>query len=149
MADPLSTIASIVTLVDVSVKLGVQLKRFHDGVTVVDSAMEGLRGDVEGLQRVLESMKDTFSQARDHKSFREIGHIGAHWRNLAKVLHDGQGTLVRLSDMLKGIDKHVTILDGPRKHLRLKTAEPQIAHCRQQIQCCRDILQLSLQTIIL
>jgi len=149
MADPLSITASVVTLIQVSVQVTVLLKQFRDEVSVVDATFTGLLNDVDGFQRVLESMKETFDQDDIKSNLQVTGHVGSHWRNLARSLDDGAKTLRQLHELLDTINKKTSILDAARKQLRFKSAIEQIGTYREQIQSYRAALQLSLSTIIL
>ena len=149
MVEPLSITTGVLSLLGVCFNVGVELKRFRDGVAVVNTTVDGLLHDVSGLEQVLESMKGTFDQANNPHPSQATGHIGNHWKNLSRSLQDGQNTLIRLQELLEGVNKSVTLLDGPRRQLRFNSAAEQIVAFRQQIQSYRDALQLSLQTIIL
>ena len=149
MSDPLSITASVLTLITVSVKVTVLLRQFRDEVSGVDATLTGLLGDISNLQQVLESMKDTFKQDEIKSNFQATGHAGNHWKNLARSLEDGVGTLRQLTTLLEGVNKTTSFLDGPRKQLRFNSAIDQIAIYRDQIQSYRAALQLSLSTIIL
>jgi hypothetical protein len=149
MADPLSITASVVTLIQVSVAVTILLKQFRDEVSVVDSTLTGLLNDVDGFQQVLTSMKETFDQEDIKSNLGVTGHAGSHWKNLARSLGDGAGTLRQLQTLLDGVNKTTSFLDGPRKQIRFKSAIDQIATYREQIQSYRAALQLSLSTVIL
>ena len=149
MVEPLSITTGVLSLLGVCFNVGVELKRFRDGVAVVNATVDGLLRDVSGLEQVLESMKETFDRANNRHPSQATGHIGNHWKNLSRSLQDGQNTLIRLQELLEGVNKSVTLLDGPRRQLRFNSAAEQIVAFRQQIQSYRDALQLSLQTIIL
>jgi uncharacterized protein YoxC len=149
MADPLSITASVVALLGISVRVTVLLKQFRDEVSVVDATLTGLLNDVDGFQRVLGSMKETFEQDVIKSNLQTTGHAGSHWKNLARSLKDGENTLQQLASLLDGLNKKTSVLDGPRKQLRFKSAIEQIATYREQIQSYRAALQLSLSTIIL
>jgi uncharacterized protein YoxC len=149
MADPLSITASVLTLIQFSVQVTVLIKQFRDEVSVVDATLTGLLNDVDGFQRVLESMKETFQQDDMKTNLQTTGHVGSHWRNLARSLDDGAKTLQQLHALLDGINKKTSILDAPRKQLRFKSAIDQIATYREQIQSYRAALHLSLSTITL
>ncbi|KAL6711067.1 hypothetical protein ACN47E_006942 [Coniothyrium glycines] len=149
MADPLSITASVLTLIQVSVQVSVLIKQFRDEVSVIDATLTGLLNDVDGFQRVLESMRETFEQDDIKSSLQATGVSGSHFKNLARSLEDGANTLQQLQTLLDGVNKKTSILDGPRKQLRLKSAFEQIATYREQIQSYRAALQLSLSTIIL
>ncbi|CAN9124138.1 unnamed protein product [Alternaria alternata] len=149
MADPLSITASIITLLHVSVQVTVLIKQFRDEVVVVDATLTGLLDDVNGFQRVLESMKETIEENNNKETLQATGHVGSHWKNLARSLEDGADALQKLHTTLDGVNKKSSILDAPRKQLRLKSASEQIARYREQIQTSHTAIQLSLSTIIL
>jgi hypothetical protein len=94
-------------------------------------------------------MKDTLEQEQIQTSFLATGSIDNHWKAFSVSLHDGQNTLIQLQETLERVDKSVRVLDGARKHLRLKAASEEIAILQQQIRSYRDTLQLSLQSVIL
>ena len=98
---------------------------------------------------MLEMMKITLEEEKIKASLQATGHIGSHWIKLSKSIKDGQSTLVKLQDTVDRVNKRVGILDGARKHLRLKAAMGEIIMFQQQIRSYRDTIQLSLQTIIL
>jgi hypothetical protein len=125
------------------------LKDFYDGSAIADTKVEGLLTDVESFHQVLKLMKDTLEQEQIQSSLQATGHIGNHWTNLSACLRDGQDTLIQLQEKLEKINKSVSVLDGPRKHLRLKGATEEIGVFQQRIRSYRDTMQLSLQTVIL
>jgi uncharacterized protein YoxC len=149
MADPLSITAGVLALIQASVQVTVLLKQFRTDVSVVNATLTGLLSDVDGFQQVLESMKETFERDDVRPNLQTTGHVGSHWKNLARSLDDGASTLQQLHALLDGINKTTSILDAPRKQLRFKSAMEQIATYREQIQSYRAALHLSLSTIIL
>lgn len=149
MADPLSIIVSVVTLIQVSVRVTILLRQFRDEAREVDATLTGLLNDVDSFQQVLESMKETFDQDEIKSNLQITGHAGSHWKNLARSLEDGTKTLQQLHTLLEGLNKTTSFLDGPRRQIRFKSAFDQIATYRDQIQSYRAGLQLSLSTIIL
>jgi hypothetical protein len=149
MSDPLSIIASVLTLITVSVKVSILLRQFNNEVSGVDATLAGLLGDISNLQRVLESMKETFDQDEVKANLQATGHAGNHWKNLARSLEDGASTLRELITLLEGVNKTTSFLDGPRKALRYKSVADQIAVYREQIMSYLQSYQLSLSTVIL
>ncbi|KAL1800560.1 hypothetical protein ACET3X_000902 [Alternaria dauci] len=149
MADPLSITASIVTLLHISVQVTVLIKQFRDEVFAVDTTLTGLLDDVDGFQHVLESMKETIEESNNKETLQATGHVGSHWKNLARSLEDGADALQKLHATLDGVNKKSSVLDAPRKQLRLKSASEQIRRYREQIQTSHTAIQLSLSTIIL
>jgi hypothetical protein len=98
---------------------------------------------------VLESMKNTFEQTESLYTASETGHIGAHYRNLAEALRNGGSGLTKLGDALLKVNKDAGFLEGTRKTIRLRAAASQISTYRAQIQGSRDVLSLSMQTVLL
>ncbi|KZM21005.1 hypothetical protein ST47_g7816 [Ascochyta rabiei] len=146
--DPFSITASVVTLIQVSAQVTVLVKQFRDEVNVVDTTLNGILNDVDGFQQVLQSMKETFAQEDIQAEVQTTGHVGSHWKNLARSLSDGEGTLDQLRSLLTSVSKSTSFLDATRKQLRLKSAIAQISGFREQIQSYRAALQLSLSTVI-
>lgn len=138
--DPLSITASVVTLIQISAQVTVLVKQFRDEVNVVDATLNGILKDVDGFQQVQEDIK---------ANLQLTGHVGNHWKNLARSLNDGETTLGQLQTLLKSINKSTSFMDAPRKQLRLKAAVVQIAEYRDQIQSYHAALQLSPSTVIL
>ncbi|KAJ8109531.1 hypothetical protein OPT61_g7392 [Boeremia exigua] len=146
--DPFSITASIVTLIQVSAQVTVLVKQFRDEVSVVDATLNGILNDVDGFQQVLQSMKETLAQEDIQADVQATGHVGSHWKNLARSLSDGESTLDQLRSLLTSVNKSTSFMDASRKQLRLKSAVAQISGFRDQIQSYRSALQLSLSTII-
>ena len=149
MADPLSIIASVVTLIQVSVQVAVLIKEFRGEVSAMDATLSGLLSDVESLRRVLEAMEETFKQEEVKENLQITGHIGNHWKNLERSTKEGTTTLQELRGLLDNLNKTTSFLDGPRKQLRYKSAIDQISTFRGRIQSYHSALQLSLNTVIL
>ncbi|KAK4958854.1 hypothetical protein LTR10_003651 [Elasticomyces elasticus] len=145
MPEPLSIATGVASLLKVTWTVGVELKAFRDGVKVVNSKLDGLIQDVEGLEGVLKSMRETFEGIT---AIYGTGHVGSHWQNIARALERGIALVEQLRDEFKKIDKRTTFLDAPRKQFRLNMATDTIAALRVSIQSYRDSLQLSLQTMI-
>ncbi|KAH6672009.1 hypothetical protein B0J14DRAFT_639956 [Halenospora varia] len=149
MSGPLSIVAGVVGLLAVATKAAIALKDFHDGAAIADTKVMELMADVESFMKALQLMKDTLEQEEAQASIQGTGHIGNHWKNLSQCIQDGQMTIEQLQSTLDKVNKTVSVLDGPRKHLRLKSALDEIGMYQQQIESYRDTLQLSIQTIIL
>jgi hypothetical protein len=147
--DPLSITTGVLGLLGTCVTVGKALKDFYDGAAIADAKIQGLLSDVENFTQVLTLMRNTLEQEQIKTSFQTTGHMGNHWSHLAVSIQDGQSTLLQLQETLERINKSVSILDGARKHLRLKSASEEILMFQQQIRSYRDTLQLSLQTAIL
>ncbi|KAK4555584.1 hypothetical protein LTR86_007337 [Recurvomyces mirabilis] len=145
MPEPLGIVTGVTGLLKVTWTVGVELKAFRDGVKVVNTKLDGLIQDVEGLETVLKSMRETFENIT---AVYGTGHIGSHWQNIAQALIRGIALVEQLRDEFKKIDKRTAFLDAPRKQFRLNMATDTIAPLRVSIQSYRDSLQLSLQTMI-
>ncbi|KAH7314319.1 hypothetical protein BKA65DRAFT_557953 [Rhexocercosporidium sp. MPI-PUGE-AT-0058] len=149
MGDPLSITTGVLALLGTCLKVGWQLKQFHDGATIANTKVQSLLTDVEGYTRVLQSMKETFGQEKIKSTLEATGHVGSHWSNLSASIRDGQDSLSQLEATLEKVNKNASVLDGARKHIRLMVAADEIVMYQQQIRSYRDTLQLSLQTVIL
>ena len=146
MPDPLSIATGAFALLQVTVKVANELKKFHDGVTVVNTTIALLTADVESLTRVLESMRHVFEGiTAEHGT----GHIATLWDNVARSIEDGTDVLRRLNSLVQDISVETKFLDAQRKQLRLNRSEDRISGFRIYIHSYRDGLQLSLQAVIL
>lgn len=147
--DPLSITTGVVTLLGTCIQVGGVIKDCYDGAVIADIIVEGLLSEVESFSQALRTMKETLENDKVQPSLRETGHMGNHWRNLSTSVKDAQDTLVQLQCTLDKVNKNVSVLNGARKHIRLKKAWEEIGMFQQQIRTYRDTVQLSLQTIIL
>lgn len=147
--DPISIAAGVFSFLAASIKTGLVLKEFYDNVAFADTKVQGLITEVESFTQVLRLMNDTLEQENIQSSLRATGHIGNHLTNLATSIEDGQQTLSQLQETLERVNKSVGLLDGTRKHLRLRGAADEISVYQGQIRSYRETLQLTLQTIIL
>ncbi|KAF1967117.1 hypothetical protein BU23DRAFT_573502 [Bimuria novae-zelandiae CBS 107.79] len=149
MADPLSITASVVTLIQVSIQVTLLLRGFRDDVSLADATLIGLSKDVEGFQHVVKAIKDTLDHDEVKATLQATGHVGNHWKNLARSLDDSADKLKRLQELLDDANKGRSFLKGTRKALRLRGIKEQIAGYREQVNSYRGALQLSLSTILL
>lgn len=146
MPDPFSISLGVVALLQLTYSAGNSLRKFINDAAVVDITLENLENEINGLARVLESMRVTFEKIEVEE---DTGHVAAHWRNVAQSLEDGKGVLRQLEDQILSIGEESNFLSGFRRQHRLNTHKNRIAVFRLQIQSYRDGLQLSMQTIIL
>lgn len=147
--EPLSITTGVLSLLTVCITVSIELKKLKQGSADAGTTINALLVDVNGLRNVLQLMEKTFDELEVRDGFENTGNIGAHWQNLQESLHDGYDSLAELETLTKGINRTVSVLDGPRRYARLQAATNQIASHRQQIQTYRDAMQFSLQTIVL
>ncbi|KAK3312217.1 hypothetical protein B0H66DRAFT_395888 [Apodospora peruviana] len=147
--DPLSLAAGVTSLIGVCVKVGLALNDVRDGANLANAKVDGLGHEIKGFTQVLELMKSTMEDAAVQAAFQSTGRIANHWRSIAVGIDDGRQTLVRLHSIVQGVDKTVGVLDGTRKHFRLRLAASEIAIYQQKIRIYRDTMQMSIQTVIL
>lgn len=147
--DPLSITTGVLSLLGVCVSVSIELRKLKNGSGEAKSRISGLLSDVDTLRNALQSMEATLDELHHKGHFQTTGHIGAHWTSLNQSLNDGKDTLTQLETLVKSIDKSVSVLDGPRRYLRLKEATEQIAEYRQHVQSYRDTIQFSLEMVTL
>ncbi len=147
--DPLSITVSVISILEVCLKVGQTLKSLQNGVSLVGTKLGGLLAEVESFSKVLEFVKGTLQENEIEAAFQSTGHVGDHWRNVFICINDGQRTLAVLQVTLVKVAKDVAIFDSARKHLRLTSAAEEITMYQNQIRCYRDTIQLSIQTVIL
>jgi hypothetical protein len=147
--DPLSITLSVVSLLKTCSAVYTTLKDLYDGAASADTRVTALLTEAGTFSQVIQLLKDTLEQDQVRNSLQSTGHIGSHWNNLAMLLLDCETLLAQLQETLEAVNKSVSVLNGPRKHFRLKSAFGEIGVYQQQIRSYRDTLQLSLQTAIL
>ena len=147
--DPFSITTGVIALLTTCIQVGGAIKDFHDGAATADVKVKGLLSDVESFSQVLRMMKETLEDEKVQSSLQLTGHMGNHWSDLSMSIKDGQNTLVQLQSTLDRVNKSVSVLDGARKHIRLKGALEEIGMFQQQIRSYSEVVQLSLQTSIL
>jgi hypothetical protein len=147
--EPFSLVTGVASTVQICFKVGLQLKSFRDGMKIVDKRIEGILQDVNSLHNVLEAMQGTIKSSESKGSLHGTGHIGYHWSNLSQAVKDGSDILSELQELLEGTNKEVSVLDEARRELRYRLAVDQITMFRQRARSARDVLQLSLHSIIL
>ena len=146
MPDPLSISTGVLALLQITITVANELKKLHDGASVVRQTISELANNVDSLKVVLESMRDTFESIT---ALDGSGHIATLWNNVARSIEDSKGVLGQLESLVQDINRETSFLDEYRKQLRLNRAEARIAGFRVHVQSYRDGLQLSLQAIIL
>ncbi|CAM1508853.1 Fc.00g025920.m01.CDS01 [Cosmosporella sp. VM-42] len=143
--DPLSITTGALALLGVCYKTTIELKRLRNGAIESRSVVSAMLGDILALRGVLQSIEESFD---DLDSGPELtGTIGNHWWDLRVSLQEGFERVAKLERLLVNVNKDVSVLDGPRRHLRLREATEQIATYRQEIQAYKDMLHLSLQSV--
>src|ERR1700759_1209640 len=140
--DPISITTGILSLLAACVRTGMILKGFYDRAAIADTKVKGLLTEVESFTQVLHVMKETSEEENIGTSFQTTGHIGNHWNYLATSMRDGQETLLQLQETIERVNKSVSLLDGVRKHLRLRSAAEEIFIYQQKIRSYKDTLQL-------
>ena len=146
MPDPLSITTGVVALLEVTWNVSIQLKKFHDGVKIIDKTVEALQREVGSFSQVLESMRNTFA---DITAEFGTGYVASHWRDLAKAMEDTKGVLEQFSTEIQKIDRPTKLpMVDPMRQLRLNLSEERIAGFRGHLQSHRGVLQISLQAIM-
>jgi len=148
MAEPLSIITGVSSVLGVCVNVGWQLNEFRGAAKVVDATVEGLKADVDGIAKVLDALTETVRTSRS-STFQETGQIGTHWRNLSTSIRDGKDILEDMLTLLERIGKTRTVLNRPRMQLRYQLQGDKLTALRQRLQSYRDTIQLSLSIVIL
>ncbi|KAK3316809.1 hypothetical protein B0H66DRAFT_626328 [Apodospora peruviana] len=147
--DPLSIAAGVTSLIGVCAKVGLALNDVRDGANLANAKVDVLRHEIKGFTQVLELTKSTMEGADVQVAFQSTGHIGNHWRSIAAGIKDSRQTLERLHSIVEGFHKTVRVLDGTRKHFRLRLAASEITIYQQKIRTYRNTMQMSIQTVIL
>src|ERR1700761_4211903 len=108
MPDPLSITTGLIALIQVTVTVGNEIKKFHDGASEVHTTLSELSNDVDGFTGVLESMRDTFEAiTAEHGT----GHIATLWDNVARSIGEGKKALSQLEVLVIEINKDTKFPD--------------------------------------
>lgn len=145
--DPFSITVGVISLVAISSRVGVELKKLRNGGNEATNNINAMLADLKALKVVLESIEEGFEELDSRTPL--TGFIGTHWTALRTTLDDGCDSMDRLRTLLVHVNKDVRFLDSTRRAIRLKEANDQIAVYRQEIQAYKDAFQLSLQAVIL
>ena len=101
MPDPLSITTGVLALLSTVVTVANELKKLHDGAAVVHTTISELENDVNGLARVLETMRSTFEGLTAENG---TGHIGDLWDNVAKSIDDGKRIIRQLAALIEEVN---------------------------------------------
>lgn len=145
--DPFSITVGVISLVAISSKVCVELKKLRAGCNEASTNINAMLADLKALRTVLDSIEEGFEELDSRTPL--TGFIGTHWAALKTTLGDGCDSMDRLRVLLVHVNKDVKFLDSTRRVLRLKEANDQIAIYRQEVQAYKDALQLSLQAVTL
>lgn len=155
MADPFSTAAGTMSLLDVCFRVGKYLYDLKMGADKVDEEIEALYHQVEAIQSVTQSIKsvfeDDFAHATEIGSKKRDG-IQSLWEEIGKNVRSCQGTLEELFALIKLIvgkesPKVWSKLDGLRKFLRKQSKEADFVTLRQQLSDYHHSLQTLLTSV--
>ena len=135
MADPLSTVAATVGLLDVCFRVGKYLYDVKVGADKVDEEIEALSHQVEAIKSVTQSIKSVFEDDLAHATetvSKKRDGIQSLWEEIGKNVKSCQGTLVELFALIKLIvgkesPKGLSKLDGLRKFLRKNQKKKNLA----------------------
>lgn len=160
MADPISILASAVSIADVCIRLSRFLREAKRGIQSVDEDLDGLLSDITTLQDVINSIAVHFKQetARykkgedDEKTTRaEHIEISDLWRTFHNKLTECLATLEDFDTLRKKIEGDSSkpssapaIIQHSRKWLRKYMKEDEINLFRQKISRHHDNLNLLL-----
>jgi len=143
--DPLSITTAVVGLTGVCWQVGTQLRTFRDNVKSVNENVQGLLTQFQSFESVLNSIRETFPHLAEEQA---TGHIGALWQDVRRSIQDADDCVHELYTLLESINKSVKVLDSARKQNRLQAAAQQLQTFRDRIRSYTDILQLSLNSIV-
>ena len=153
MADPLSIIASTLSVADVCFRLGSFLKQAIDGSQKIDEDLEALSQEITALSTINSLIKSSFEA--DLTRTAEVanpGPIASLWQATNTTLGDCRGVLEKLDGLVtkifgSGSSKGVAKLDGLRKYLRKLSKEEEFAQLRQKLNAYQATLQMILTAV--
>lgn len=150
--DPFSITAGVVSLLDITWRVGKYLKDVQEGAGLVEGEIVSLLSEIQSLDSVNRSIQHLY------ETEVELLPDGAKglpdrdqelWRNTANNLQDCQQTVQRLQNILEMIaGKHGKKVagwrDGIRKQLRKQSKDGELSTIRLQVSVNRQSLHISL-----
>jgi hypothetical protein len=146
--DPASSIVTLVGAAVATAKIISQLKSFISDVRGIDETVQGFLSEINSLNTVLESIKDSFPKVQ--QLLAQSDQVKRLW---ASVIQTGEGcnlAVGKLHRVLRRYEKSTTnAYSALVKHLKLGGQENEILELRRQITSFNMAFQTSLTGIIL
>jgi hypothetical protein len=154
MADPISIIASVVGIFDVSYRVIRYLKHVHAEAKTVEADIAALIHEIEALTAVTESLKTVFEADLSRYSSDapdKVTDAQGLWKHTATSLEHCSRTLDRLDVLVKeiyGDSPSVTsVVDQLSKTKRKRSRERELRQCRDELSTFQRSLQIFLTSI--
>lgn len=153
MADPLSIIASTLSVADVCFRLGTFLKQAIEGSQKIDEDLETLSKEIAALSTVNKLIKSSFeADLARTVATTDQSTITNLWHATNTTLGDCREILEKLDGLVSkifgsGSSRPVAKLDGLRKYLRKLSKEEEFTQLRQKLNAYQATLQMILTAV--
>lgn len=101
MADPLTIMTSVITLLSYCGNLIVQIKLLSQTTEAISATIDGLLKDGESFDTVLQAMHEIFSQPKYQPVMSATGHLGSHWKDIFQCIDGGRKWLASFTSFSK------------------------------------------------
>jgi len=151
--DPITIVSTSAALAVTCVKLSGYIYTIVDKVRTVDNAVRVLGVEIESLSHVLRAISTKFDDQSLAKAAlsTQTGHEVQHWENVRRSMGDCKETLARLERVFEKLNKGDSLsgfLWRPsKKTIKFNMKAETISLLKQEIECYRQTMQLSLQLI--
>jgi hypothetical protein len=151
--DPITIVSTSAALAVSCVKLSGYIYTIVDKVRTVDNAVRVLGVEIESLSHVLRAISTSFDDQSLAKGAlsAQTGHEVQHWENVQRSMGDCKETLTRLERVFEKLNKGDSLsgfLWRPsKKTIKFNMKAETISLLKQEIECYRQTMQLSLQLI--
>jgi hypothetical protein len=149
--DPFTIATTAGSIVAVCAHVSSAIYTYIQNTLGVDTAVDGLRIEIDSLSQVLGTLGSSFRDASLAGTALEsqTGHEGEHWRHVKRSMDDCKSTLERFQRILDRVNKSEIrgIMRRPVKKLKLDMSSSDIDILKHQLTSYRRTMQLSLQLI--
>lgn len=149
--DPFTIATTAATIVHACAKASSCIYTIIHQTLVVDTAIDGLRIEIDSLSQVLGTLGSSFRDASLAGTALEsqTGHEGEHWRYVKQSMDDCKATLGKFQRILDDVNKPEMrgIMRRAVKKVKFDMNSGDIEMLKQQITSYRRTMQLSLQLI--
>lgn len=150
--DPLSVIASSVSIADVCVRLVSYLRDVHKATKTVEHDIASLIHEIQALNVVNLSIKRAYNDLLPSASQSQQDKGDDLWKLVARNVRDCEAVVAKLEVIAKEIygktgPAVTSIPDAVAKTLKRKSREGELRQCRDQLTTYQNVLQVILKFI--
>lgn len=148
MPDPLSITTGVVALLTVPVSVVDETRKLQEGASVVHETISALTEDVEGIARVLESLRNTFEAIPAMQGTKGHDHLKSLWNNVARTIEKADLIPGQLASLIQEINGDCRFMGAYMKYIRLKLADGKMNAFRVRVQSVLDEINPCLSLVV-